>query len=279
MRPVVEVVLLDLGGTLVDGDRPLPHVKEALAALQRFEGSSGGRLELALVSDFAPADPPTPAGVRARVSEYLKLLDGFGLRRYFQPAGRRVTLSTQAGVAKPDRRIYELALKRLGGGAELGSCLAITEDAGHVAACRDLGMQALRFGADFETWAEGPLAVRHAIDPTNAANTSLALGVWLAATQGRKLAGLEGEPTAEGVDVRLRPPGPVSVSITFDPTGLVAALDWEPGGEAATFNRSLRASGRLAPRGRGPLPPGTTHRSEVDERGRPVIKRGRFTAI
>ena len=224
---MVDVLLLDLGGTLVDGSRPFAHVKEALGALRRFHGGSGAPLQLALVSDYLPADPPTPAGVKGRFAEYLALLDGFGLRRFFQPAGRHVTLSTHAGVAKPDRRVYELALQRLGSSASLRDCLSVTEDAGHVAACRALGMEALRFGGDFADWAEGPLLVRHRVDPTSAANTTLALGVWLAARHSRRLAGLEGPPSAAGATIRLRPPGPVRASVAFDGGGRVAEIHWE----------------------------------------------------
>jgi FMN phosphatase YigB (HAD superfamily) len=222
---MVAVLVLDLGGTLVDGQQAFAHVPQALAALRRFKGSSGDPLQLALVSDFLPADPPTPAGVKARLTEYLALLDGFGLRTSFQPVGRHVTLSTHAGVNKPDRRVYELALDRLGTSAGLQDCISITEHAGHVAACRALGMQALRFGGDFEDWAVAPLLVRHAIDPTSAHNTTLALAVWLAARHGRKLAGLAGPPTAAGVAITLRKPGPIEATVTFDRAGRVAALD------------------------------------------------------
>lgn len=277
--PMADVLLLDLGGTLVDDSQPFPHVKAALGALVRFQGSSEQPLQLALVSDFAPPDPPTPAGVKARFSEYLRLLDGFGLRRFFQPAGRHVTLSTHAGVSKPDRRLYELALQRLGTGAALSDCVSITEDAGHAVACRALGMTALRFGTDLTDWSEAPLLVRRLTDPTSAANTALALGVWLSAHHGRKLAGLDGPPTAAGVDVRLRPPGATSASVTFDDAGRVAALDWDGGSEAAVFHRSLREHGQLAPSEEGPLPPGATHRVERDDRGEPVVRRGRFSAL
>src|SRR5262245_28367539 len=112
---MLRVVMFDLGGTLVDGTRPFPHVPEALSALTRFETADGNRLEHGLVSDFTMADPPAgPAQVRARFREYLERLDGFGLRRYFRPAERRITLSTHAGVLKPDRRVYQTALLRLG---------------------------------------------------------------------------------------------------------------------------------------------------------------------
>jgi FMN phosphatase YigB (HAD superfamily) len=103
--------------------------------------------------------------VQARFDEYLALLGGFGLRSFFEPVDRRVTISTQAGVTKPDQRIYRLALDRLGTDAKLADCLSITEDAAHVAACRELGMQALQFGIDFQDWAQAPGLVRSMIDP------------------------------------------------------------------------------------------------------------------
>jgi beta-phosphoglucomutase-like phosphatase (HAD superfamily) len=162
---MVRVVLLDLGGTLVGPDGPFPHVPDALAALNQLDGSTGEPLATALVSDFPAADPPTPAGVERRFAEYLALLDGFGLRGFFEPVEQRVTLSTQAGVQKPDRRVYELALRRLGTDAMLADCLVITEDAAHVAACRALGMQALQFGADFDDWSQAPRLVRALVDP------------------------------------------------------------------------------------------------------------------
>src|ERR671932_559711 len=100
---MVRVVLLDLGGTLVGPQEPFPHVTEALAALNELDTPDGEPLLSALVSDFPAAVPPTPENVQRRFDEYLVLLDGFGLRSFFEPVERRVTLSTQAGVPKPDR--------------------------------------------------------------------------------------------------------------------------------------------------------------------------------
>jgi FMN phosphatase YigB (HAD superfamily) len=162
---MVRVLILDLGGTLVAADQPLPHVPEALATFGELDGATGEPLELALVSDFLPAAPATPAGMAQRFAEYLDLLEGFGLRKFFEPVDRHVTLSTQAGVNKPDLRVYELALTRLGTDATIADCLSITEDAGHVAACRALGMQALQFGVDFTDWSQAPALVRGSIDP------------------------------------------------------------------------------------------------------------------
>jgi FMN phosphatase YigB (HAD superfamily) len=150
----------------VDGDRPFPHVVNALSTLEQLDGSTGEPLDLVLVSDFYPAAPPTPAGVQARFIEYLALLDGFGLRPLFEPVDRRITLSTHAGLRKPDRRVYELALHRLGSDAGLADCVCITENAEHVGACRALGMQALQFGVDFDDWSQAPQLVHRLIDST-----------------------------------------------------------------------------------------------------------------
>lgn len=160
---MVRVLLLDLGNTLVADGRTLPHVPEALAALAELDGATGQPLEMALVSDFRTAT--STADVEVAFGEYLDLLGGFGLRAFFEPVDRHVTLSTQAGATKPDPRVYRLALHRLGTDAGFADCLSITEDAGHVAACRALGMQAWQFGVDFDDWAQAPDLVRRAIDP------------------------------------------------------------------------------------------------------------------
>ena len=136
---MIRVILLDLGETLVHGQDVIPHAEDALTALRRFTDTDGDPVTLALVSDFRMAQPPaTTASVKAIFDEYLGLLDGFGLRRFFRPVGRRITLSTHAGVTKPDRRVYEMALQRLDVGAGLADCLVITEDAAHLRACRGL---------------------------------------------------------------------------------------------------------------------------------------------
>jgi FMN phosphatase YigB (HAD superfamily) len=74
------------------------------------------------------------------------VLDETGLRPLFEPVQRRVTLSTHAGVCKPDPRIFTMALARLRSKAGLDECLLITENPGHIEAARTrLRMSALRF--------------------------------------------------------------------------------------------------------------------------------------
>jgi FMN phosphatase YigB (HAD superfamily) len=119
---------------LVDSqNRPFPHVKEALQTIQSFVTAGGKPLVIGLVSDYELAAPPaTPAKIAAIFDRYLAVLEQTGLQPFFEPVQRRVTLSTHAGVFKPDRKIFETALQRLRSKASLEECLFITENADHL---------------------------------------------------------------------------------------------------------------------------------------------------
>src|SRR5689334_2709471 len=107
--------MLDLGDTLIRDEVPLPHVVEALGALTQFETASGDPLAVCLVSDFTkPDDPPKPGQIEALFQKYLAILDRTGLRPFFEPVERHVTLSTQAGAPKPKQKIFDTAIERLG---------------------------------------------------------------------------------------------------------------------------------------------------------------------
>ncbi len=92
------------------------------------------------------------------MKEYLAILDAAGLRLFFEPVKKRVTLSNHAGVVKPDRKIFEKALQRLGvPAAPLEDCCFITDNAAHIKVVREqFHMQAFQFGVDFTDWAEVP---------------------------------------------------------------------------------------------------------------------------
>lgn len=163
---MIRAVMFDLGMTLVDAQRtPFPGVAPALQAISKLKTARGRALQFSLVSDFdMPASPVTAAAIREIFSRYLEILDGTGLRPHFEPVRRRVTLSTHAGVFKPDRRVFELAAKRLRlTNLTLGQCLLVTENPQHIAAARDgLDMAALQFAppgtapADFSHWNDAP---------------------------------------------------------------------------------------------------------------------------
>src|SRR5262249_19065641 len=58
-RPMIRVVMFDLGGTLVDNDRrPFPHITDALTAIVAFKTADGKPLRSCLVSDYTMPEPP-----------------------------------------------------------------------------------------------------------------------------------------------------------------------------------------------------------------------------
>lgn len=71
------------------------------------------------------------------------MLKDLGLEPLFRPFEQAVTLSTQAGVRKPDARIFRAALDKFDRAARFEEAIFITENTGHVEAVRKLGMQAV----------------------------------------------------------------------------------------------------------------------------------------
>jgi hypothetical protein len=297
---MIKVLMLDLGETLVHQNTVFPHVIEALDALTRFETADGKPLALCLVSDFdMPAPPPTKEKIKAISQKYLALLDGFGLKRFFEPVERCVTLSAHAGVFKPERKVFEMALKRLKTSAKLSECLFITENAEHIHACQKLGIKTLRFGSpgDFSDWSEAPLLVAKLVAPDSDLNLQLALNVRLAVTHE-----LTGVMVLEKEDDRkihsqaqqwisVSQPGeenlaaqvPGEVDIELDAKGRIRSVevgqpDSEMLEEFRSFAESLKANQQIS-RGAGTLQSGATHKIETDDKGRRRLVRKRFSAI
>ncbi len=163
---MIRALLLDLGDTLIDthdDNKPFAGVRDALGALQKLETENHAPLVLCLVSDFTMPEPRTEAAIAAAFADYLEVLDQTGLRSFFEPVDGRVTLSTHVGFMKPDARVFEAALKRAKLDAPITEAMFITENAGHVAACRTLGMTALQFGVDFEAWSAAPALIAEKI--------------------------------------------------------------------------------------------------------------------
>ena len=288
------VLMFDLGETLMHKGTLLPHVPEALETLAAFTAENGKPLQLALVSDTdMPAPPSTPAKVKAIFDDYVETIEGVNLRRFFEPVKKHVTLSAHAGVFKPDRRVFALAVKRLGVTASLSDCVFVTENADHVRHCREsLGMKALQFGKDFSDWSEAPLILSPMFG-TAPVNMTAALEVWGAAhdlegmslvqagtgsgvmqAQAQVLAPLSGSGLgeAEGAYVRV----PVRVDIRRDAQGRLTPSVGQPSAddvkEAASYVRGLVARGEIE-NSTGSL---ATHVLEVDDRGRRLLKRRGF---
>jgi FMN phosphatase YigB (HAD superfamily) len=159
---MIAVAMFDLGGTLLDETtmQVFPGVLDALGSIKNLHTSGQQPLRMAIVSNFRmPDGDMQPDQIKTLFDEYVAILDQAGLRPFFEPIESRVTLSTHVGVRKPDCRVFQACLWRLGLPGDLSSALLITEEAQHIARAKQMGMQALRFGpndasADFQHWHE-----------------------------------------------------------------------------------------------------------------------------
>ena len=307
---MIRVLFFDLGLTLIDSkNRPFPHVNEALQTIQAYVAADGKPLAFGLVSDFdMPAPPATPKKIRAIFERYLSVLDTTGLRPFFEPVQRRVTLSAHGGVLKPHRQIFVTALARLKSKASLDECLFITENRDHVRAARaELHMRALQFRSstsatfDFDDWLQAPAMVAHVVDPAGGANTEAALRQHLRVSHGFDLQAIERpdeaskttrvhgtlwKPVGEsaGKDLAdVHAPFTLEGEVTRGPSGEVRSVRFvEPASgdltEAASLLRSLARHGQI--QGSSPQPGhAATHDIETDDQGRRKLVRKRFRAI
>jgi hypothetical protein len=304
---MIRVVMFDLGLTLIDEhNQPIDHVPEALAAISKFKTTDGKSLRSCLVSDFTMAEPPvTPTKLRQIFEQYLDVLDQTGLRSFFEPVQRRVTLSTHADAQKPDRAVFEMALRRLRVRATLDECLFITENRAHIKAVRTkLRMKALQFSAttsrpfDFADWAQAPALVAHLVDPKRKPNMHAAVEMFLTAN-GVDVTNLESGGSAGTFSASGRVWSPVSVprvgnrkpvhvavpvhgEVTVGSKGALRSKMSSPTdedvAEASAFVASLATHGQIAKAG-APRSAGATHEIEEDDSGRQRLVRKRFSAV
>ncbi len=303
---MILVLMLDLGDTLAKGDSLLPHVPEALKVLSRFETASGAELLLSLVSDYSMPKPPvTPQKVQTIFAAYIKELDQLKLKEFFEPVDRHVTLSTHAGVFKPNPLIFKKALQRLQSRAGLKSCLFITENAEHVSACRKLGMEALLYSPDdsnkpnFNDWSEAPLLIARKVAPDNTHNLRLALKLRLAVAFDMELLTTNDSKETKLIQGRAKKlfpvklkvgdaqeaiavPFPVNVEISLYDDGRIRDVssdrpDPEALAESKHFLKILEANNQIS-RDPKTMKGTETHELKVDEKGRKVLIRRGFNA-
>ncbi len=138
----VVMVLFDLGETLESGGALRDGALDTLQELAALRDRGRPAAVLCLLSDTrVPADAADVAAVRA---EYLGLLDALGIRAFFEPVSRRVTLSAEVGVRKPAAAAFRAAVARAGPGLRFDDVVFVTENAVHVRAARRLGMAAVQ---------------------------------------------------------------------------------------------------------------------------------------
>jgi FMN phosphatase YigB (HAD superfamily) len=148
----MKIVLFDLGNTLENTaqGKLLPGALNTLNALRAMRDSNGRAPVLALVSDFGELHA-TPSQIRASRRAYLQIVQQLGVRQFFEPAAKRITLSTEVNAEKPSAKIFEAVLARAGEGLQLADIIFITENKPHVLAARALGMRAVHFRGPGQT--------------------------------------------------------------------------------------------------------------------------------
>ena len=299
---MLNTLLLDLGDTLVKDDQVLPFVQESLTALRSFQIADGSSLSTSLVSDYFLAKPLTPQVTNEIFNDYLQLLADFGLAEFFEPSQEKVTLSTHANVFKPNQQLFDLALLRLGGLRHLDSCLFITENEDHIAACRGFGMETLTFGVSdpeegFDDWSAGIMLIANRFTVYDAPNIEAAFPVWAKAhlkcdhirvvdvTPTGQLTAIghcwvpirgTADSGMDGVNVQL----PVAITAGLDEFGLpkdieLNDLDQEMLTEARAFVDSLTMRDQISV-SPAKTTPQQTHFVEQDDAGTRFLKRRGF---
>src|SRR5262245_50345283 len=139
---VMRAILFDLGDTLVDAqNHPLPGATDLLTALHDLRDPEGQPVLSGLISDWEMSQNPAERALFRQA--YLAELQQSGLDVFFQPANKRVTLSTDVGVLKPDPLIFKTALERLAPGLPFHHAIFVTERCEHIKAARALGLMAV----------------------------------------------------------------------------------------------------------------------------------------
>ncbi|QIF01668.1 M20/M25/M40 family metallo-hydrolase [Roseimicrobium sp. ORNL1] len=148
----MRIVIFDLGDTLEHDDVLLPGAIEMLTSVRNMRDDRGDAPVMCLLSDYFTPTAQDP--LDAIQTRYYTLLETLGIRAFFEPVSERVTLSSELGVSKPSKRLFERTVEKAAPGFDLHHALFITEHAGHVAAARGFGMMAIHFKGPGQTTGE-----------------------------------------------------------------------------------------------------------------------------
>ena len=142
----VRVILFDLGKTLEFNGGLLPGAKELLSTIKEMHVPNGNSFALGLVSDYDNfAEGMRLIDVKRLQLEYYDNLHILGISPYFEPLYKHVTLSTEVGVRKPDKKIFRAAVDGIEKDLPFENVLFITEDPNHISAARQLGIKGIHY--------------------------------------------------------------------------------------------------------------------------------------
>ena len=301
---MTKLIFLDVGETLIHDGQTFPGVTDALELIGELVDKDGARMTLGVISDYHLSNPRVEADIVALETRFRdEVLTPAGLTGFFLPFDNRVTLSSRAGVFKPDRRIFEEALRRSGTSADFSDCVFITENEDHLRKCQSFGMVPIHFGpaiagmASFQAWIDAPSLIARLLTPGELNNAALAIAPVLAA---RDVVGFS--PTSGDGNVivghgkqlvQLKDPGlgeldgifveqPARVELEFGSDGhlthVTAAADKEDVSESLTFVRGLLHARKISGQGLK-TEGGVTHAVALDPDGRRRLVRQRYSMI
>jgi hypothetical protein len=289
---------------LFTSEKVLPHVREALEMISRFETAGEQSLKLALVADYdKPTAPTTSRKVNTIFNKFVSKLESLQLQEFFEPAEQHVTLSTHVGFTIPDQILFKKALQRLRLRIGFNAILFIGDRAEDIKDCRGLGMYALLFDGsgkgDFNDWADAPLLIARLVDPESSANLSLALQVQLNTNYDMQLVRVVNRPSRNvvhalgkklfplplkkdrGAKEMIEVPFTVNLDISLDKRGLIREVKTdqptaEALAESADYVETLEANKQIAYGKEKVSRRGHTHELITDAKGRKVLTRKQF---
>jgi FMN phosphatase YigB (HAD superfamily) len=142
----MKIILFDLGNTLEFNGDLLPGAIELLSSIKTMDVSNDSSHDIALISDFDNFDNGLHlVDVKPFMMKYYNILQKLGIASFFDPLYKHVTLSTEVGVRKPDKKIFRAAVDSFEKDLSFENVLFITEDSSHVSVARQLGLNAIHF--------------------------------------------------------------------------------------------------------------------------------------
>ncbi len=143
----MKIVLFDLGGTLVDenSQKLFPESIDALSGIKNLVDSNGDPLILGLVSDYGNI-PATDDEKKTYRNQYYNILNNLHITQFFEPLDQKVTLSSEIGVKKPDKKIFRAAIDKIQTNLQFNQVFFITEDHEHIKTVDSFCMIGIQFG-------------------------------------------------------------------------------------------------------------------------------------
>ncbi|HXT84700.1 MAG TPA: hypothetical protein VN704_10305, partial [Verrucomicrobiae bacterium] len=119
----------------------LPGATETLSSIQQMKNINNQPVILGLGSDNG-LSPNEEVKKRAQ-EKYYEDLKNLGIRKFFEPVDKRVTLSIEIGVEKPKEAFFRAAVDKVSNRLSFDNVIFITENKEHVDVVRHFSPAAM----------------------------------------------------------------------------------------------------------------------------------------